>query len=144
MFLRTFELSQEFSFDCKFVTTCKLLELEPLCCEKRQQKSRARHCTEVRFASFLSGGFTTMTVINTDNFVPVKTAAGIMLIRMRSARVKQFLLKIVKFVFCHSKNTTKLYLYGNHNSKITSWAQNYLCPSPSVKIQIIGGKVCLR
>ena len=22
------------------------------------------HCTEVRFASFLSGGFTTMTVIN--------------------------------------------------------------------------------
>ena len=24
------------------------------------------HCTEVRFASFLSGGFTTMTVINTQ------------------------------------------------------------------------------
>merc|ERR1712051_499653 len=48
-----------------------------------------------------------------------KTAAGIMVISMRSARVKQFLLKIVKFVFCHSKNTTKLYMSGSHNSKVT-------------------------
>ena len=48
-----------------------------------------------------------------------KTAAGIMVISMRSTRVKQFLLKIVKFVFCHSKNTTKLYMSGSHNSKVT-------------------------
>ena len=46
-----------------------------------------------------------------------KTAAGIMVISMRSTRVKQFLLKIVKFFFCHSKNTTKLLLSGNRNSK---------------------------
>ena len=42
-----------------------------------------------------------------------------MVISMRSTKVKQFLLKIVKFVFCHSKNTTKLYMSGSHNSKIT-------------------------
>ena len=48
-----------------------------------------------------------------------KTAAGIMVISMRSTRVKQFLLKIVKFVFCHSKNTTKVYMSGSHNSKVT-------------------------
>ena len=41
------------------------------------------------------------------------------MINMRSTRVKQFLLEIVKFVFCYSKNTTKLYLSGKHNSKIT-------------------------
>ena len=43
-----------------------------------------------------------------------------MVISMQSTRVKQFLLKIVKFVFCHSNNTTKLYLSGNHNSKVKS------------------------
>ena len=37
-----------------------------------------------------------------------------------STRVKQFLQKIVKFVFCRSKNTTKLLLSGNHNSKVTN------------------------
>ena len=42
-----------------------------------------------------------------------------MVISMRSTRVKQFLKKIVKFVFCCSKNTTKLLLSGNHNSKVT-------------------------
>ena len=42
-----------------------------------------------------------------------------MVISMRSNRVKQFLLKIAKFVFCHSNNTTKLYLSGNHNFKVT-------------------------
>ena len=42
-----------------------------------------------------------------------------MVISMRSTRVKQFLLKIVKFVFCHSKNTTKLYMSGSHNSTVT-------------------------
>ena len=42
-----------------------------------------------------------------------------MVISMQSTRKKQFLLKIVKFVFCHSKNTTKLYMSGSHNSKVT-------------------------
>ena len=41
-----------------------------------------------------------------------------MVISMRSTRVKQFLKKIVKFVFCCSKNTTNLLLSGNHNSKV--------------------------
>ena len=37
--------------------------------------------------------------------------AGIMVISVQSTRVKQFLLKRAKFVFCCSKNTTKLYKY---------------------------------
>ena len=37
---------------------------------------------------------------------------------MQSTRVKQFLLKKIKFVFCCSNNTTKLYLSGSHNSKV--------------------------
>ena len=36
---------------------------------------------------------------------------GIMVISMRSTRVKQFLKKRAKFVFCRSKNTTKQYRY---------------------------------
>ena len=42
-----------------------------------------------------------------------------MVISMRSTRVKHFFKKIVKFVFFGSKNTTKLLLSGNHNSKVT-------------------------
>ena len=42
-----------------------------------------------------------------------------MVISMRSTRVKQFLQKIAIFVFCRSKNTTKLLLSGNLNSKVT-------------------------
>ena len=42
-----------------------------------------------------------------------------MVISIRSTRVKQFLYKKVKFIFCRSKNTTKLLLSGNHNSKVT-------------------------
>ena len=39
----------------------------PLCkleAEGREFVTFSRHCTEVRFASFLSSGFTTMAVIN--------------------------------------------------------------------------------
>ena len=44
--------------------------------------------------------------------------AGIMVISMRSTRVKQFLQKRAKFVFCRSKNTTKLYRYSSYGTVV--------------------------
>ena len=42
-------------------------------CKNFQTKSYLHHCTEVRFASFLSGGFTTMAVINPPEMKLTKT-----------------------------------------------------------------------
>ena len=45
-----------------------------------------------------------------DIFVPVYKQAGIMVISMRSTRVKQFLLKIVKFVLLSRQKYNKTVL----------------------------------
>ena len=71
----------------KYVTKSEPLEstFQPASCPLQQEndklvpsKKRTVYCTEVRFASFLFGGFTTMAVINLPGWILVKRTSVVL------------------------------------------------------------------